>query len=309
MPNPHSGAVRSATRSVEELGKLFDRLRASRSPINTAYRAVIRAMKGADVRQAADALSTLEAVMRQIIPEELEKSVGVGIDQAKRDLSIFGMGDPTPLPPTIVQPAIAAGMALVAQQTDRTMALVQLEMGEEYIVGDDSRQGVLRPVPIIAGVTFWMTSLSVLAYGASIGGAMGDDARRQAVAQIDSDTTQTCLNVHGQIVALKKDFHLTGTPRYADDMRAPPFHRGCRTGVIILPDDQIDPDITGSMRREAIEQGKQPKPSSRAGKAHYRVVGHTVQEFRKGRWHRFEKYDTIREAREAASSLNRERRS
>jgi len=167
---------------------------------------------------------------------------------------------------------------------------------------------VLMPTPVIGAVTFWMTSLSSIAYTAGIGDKMGN-SRRQAVAQIDSDTTQTCLNVHGQIVKAQEKFHLTGTPRYADDMIRPPFHRGCRTQIIILPEDQLDEDVTRSMRREAIEQGKKPKPSAMAGKAHYRVVGKSVQEFRNGRWHTFKRYGTIREARLGAAKLNRDRRS
>jgi len=309
MPDPHSDAVRSATRTVEELGKLFDRLRAVRSPIRTAYRVVQNAMSNANIMEAADALSTLEAVISAIVPLELQKAVEVGIEQAVRDLQLYGLESPTALSDSILQPAIAAAMATVQLQSDRAMSLVALELGDEYVLGDENRLGVLRPGPVIGETLFWMTSLSLLAYTTSVSDRMGDDARRQAVAQIDSDTTQTCLNVHGQIVRMKQDFHLTGTPRYADDMHQPPFHKGCRTGVIIIPEDQIDDDVTRSMRREAIEQGKEPRPSSREGKAHNRVVGHTVQEFRNGRWHKFKKYDTIRAARLDAAKLNRDRRS
>ena len=73
--------------------------------------------------------------------------------------------------------------------------------------------------------------------------------------------------------------------------------------------EYLDPVLTKGMRDEAIEEGKKPKPSTRKGKAHYKVVGKKVHEFRSGRWHRYKTYDTHRKAREAGEKLNRDRRS
>lgn len=52
---------------------------------------------------------------------------------------------------------------------------------------------------------------------------------KQAVAGIDERTTDTCLRVHGQVQPLDKPFRLTGTPRFAGHIQAPPFHWRCRT--------------------------------------------------------------------------------
>lgn len=57
--------------------------------------------------------------------------------------------------------------------------------------------------------------------------------QKQAIAAIDERTTDCCLRVHGQIQPLDHDFHLTGTPRYADYLPRPPFHWRCRTSETI----------------------------------------------------------------------------
>ena len=54
---------------------------------------------------------------------------------------------------------------------------------------------------------------------------------RQTIAAIDEQTTDCCLNVHGQVVGLDEAFRLPGTPRYAARMLRPPFHWRCRTSV------------------------------------------------------------------------------
>ena len=57
----------------------------------------------------------------------------------------------------------------------------------------------------------------------------GERWRKQAIAALDERTTDCCLRVHGQIKDLDEPFHLTGTPRFADEMQHPPFHWFCRT--------------------------------------------------------------------------------
>lgn len=57
----------------------------------------------------------------------------------------------------------------------------------------------------------------------------GQHWRKQVIAAIDERTTDCCLRVHGQIQLMDAPFKLAGTPRYADEMKAPPFHDYCRT--------------------------------------------------------------------------------
>ena len=310
MPDPHERSIASALTTVDQLTKLTDRLRAGPSPINRAYRVVVRSLRRNlnDTGAIIDALQTLEDSVRVSSKGFYERAVDIGLAQAKRDLAIYDLGDPEPIQEDGVQAAVTSALGLVSAQGDKVLSVARLDMGDELILGDDNRQGILAPTPILTEMAFWITGLSVLSYIASTK-KPGLDLVRQAVAQIDGDTTDTCLNVHGQLVELDEDFHLTGTPRFADDMHEPPFHHSCRTAVAIIRRDLVDPEVTSDMRDDAIEQGKKPKPSALAGRAHFRVVGKSVQEFRGGRWHTFKRFDTQLAAREEAAKQNRARRS
>ncbi|MCK5307167.1 MAG: hypothetical protein KAJ73_01015 [Zetaproteobacteria bacterium] len=310
MPDPHERSIDSALLTVVQLGKLADRLRAGNSPIYRAYRVVIRSLRRNldDPRAITDALETLEDSVRVASQGFYERASGIGLAQAKRDLAIYGLGEPDPVDDDGIFEAIVSILGLVAAQGERVKSVASLDMGDELILGDDSRQGILAPAAILTEIAFWITGLSVLSYLESTSKKMRGFVR-QAVAQVDDDTTQTCLNVHGQIVGLKEDFHLTGTPRFADNMHRPAFHRNCRTAVATIRKDLIDPEVTADMRDDAIEQGKKPKPSTLKGRAHFRVVGKSVQEFRGGRWHTFKRFDTQLAARKEAARLNEARRS
>lgn len=63
--------------------------------------------------------------------------------------------------------------------------------------------------------------------------APGPRYQRQAIAALDGRTTLCCLRVHGQIVGIDEPFVLTGTPRFAGRLMAPPFHWRCRTSVVL----------------------------------------------------------------------------
>ncbi len=86
---------------------------------------------------------------------------------------------------------------------------------------------------------------------------------RQAVAVIDERTTDCCLRVHGQWQAYGDQFKLTGTPRYADEMDAPPFHKWCRTATALVQRQFAADDLTGRMRdaakAELIARTKKPR--------------------------------------------------
>lgn len=311
MPQPHEKSIESALEALEELEKLFDKLLISNSEVHKAYRTIFRALKGnvANVQIVTEALETLRNSVEKLIKGYYDEAVGIGMDQAVRDLNIYDLGEPDQLEEGITVPAIASTLSLLGLQIERVTAISKLELDEELVIGDEDRQGALAPSAITNEARFWITTLFGLAYLNGIGKKMGSDAVKQAVAQIDSNTTRTCLNVHGQIVDLEGTFTLTGTPRFAGKMSSSPFHRGCRTVQAVIMKKYLNDEVTEEMRQDAIEQGKKPKPSSRKGKAHYRVIGKKVQEFRNGRWHKYETHDTNVEARESAAKLNKEGRS
>ncbi len=57
---------------------------------------------------------------------------------------------------------------------------------------------------------------------------------KMAIATLDSRTTETCRNVHGQVRLIETPFELHGEPKYAQFMMWPPFHWYCRTVPIIV---------------------------------------------------------------------------
>ncbi|MGB5050249.1 MAG: phage minor head protein [Caldilineaceae bacterium] len=58
------------------------------------------------------------------------------------------------------------------------------------------------------------------------------ELKRQAVAHVGGNTTETCLHVHGQIVGIDEPFDLGSyTPQFAQKMMHTPFHWNCRTAV------------------------------------------------------------------------------
>jgi hypothetical protein len=60
------------------------------------------------------------------------------------------------------------------------------------------------------------------------------------------------LKVHGQVVGSEEKFHLTGTPRFADYVHAPPFHWNCRTAEVIYHSTMERFGVTtGEMRSAA----------------------------------------------------------
>lgn len=105
--------------------------------------------------------------------------------------------------------------------------------------------------------------VSLLDFYSAIAGAMseyfgwveteaGVTLGRQAVAAIDERTTDCCLRVHGQIVGMDQPFRLTGSPRFADYVMAPPFHWHCRTAeTLYIPEFEEIGVKTGDMRSAA----------------------------------------------------------
>jgi len=77
--------------------------------------------------------------------------------------------------------------------------------------------------------------------------------KKQAIATLDERTTDCCLRVHGQIQPLDEPFHLTGTPRYADEMQSPPFHWYCRSVEALYLDDFEQIGIPTAKLRDAAD--------------------------------------------------------
>ncbi len=81
----------------------------------------------------------------------------------------------------------------------------------------------------------------------------------QAIAAIDQNTTDCCLQVHGQIQPLDKPFILHGTPRFADKLDSSPFHWNCRTAVSLYTQHMESVGITTQDMRNAAEAEQQAR--------------------------------------------------
>jgi hypothetical protein len=251
-----------------------------------------------------DTVYTVQATVRDYARETFLKSVALGQRQVERDAKLFGL---TPaLAGEEIDPYVNVVATAVNLQVQKAELARQSGAGDELIIGGDDRVGILNPTPIIGEVVLWAATIAVASYAVSMGRTIGQqESVKQAVAQVDHDTTETCLNVHGQVT--KDYFSLSGTPRYSDKMRSSPFHKGCRTAILVIPASVLDDEVAKRMREEAEEQKKKPTPSSVIIK--YRVSGKKVMEFRGGRWHTYRAFKTNFEARKAAASLNNARRS
>lgn len=95
-------------------------------------------------------------------------------------------------------------------------------------------------------------------------GQAGQQWRKQAIAAIDERTTDCCLRVHGQIQLLDAPFKLTGTPRFADEMKSPPFHLYCRTvQALYVEEFEVQGVTTDDMRDAARTELKAREDGSR----------------------------------------------
>lgn len=292
--NPHEAAVKSALRAGDEIGRLIGRLGTAEHPrgeVLVAYRNAQRGVRAAldsgpgfqrDMT-LRDALGGLRVAVRNTARESLSAAVSVGQEQALRQAAAWDLPRSVGLGPAVDTAAMeTAWLGTVDGQIAAALALAATGADEAEIVGDEDRAGVLRPAPVVAEGSRWVA-------GAVTAAMIGwwdwffeergreqarSNWRHQAVAAIDKRTTDCCLRVCGQIQPLDEPFHLTGTPRFASEQMAPPFHWYCRSAEVILPADAADDELTTGMRdaarRELEARGPEGKNRVEIHPAHAR---------------------------------------
>lgn len=257
MPDKHQRAVNAALDANERVGRLFDRIGhadAPRGDIYAAYRNARQALDVNNLPRAQAALRLLRQSVASISGAALSRGIDLGAAEAERQLLIYEETPPSGDP--LVESRddlILAIMAVLDSQLQAINALLVTEADNgSLILGDDTRVGLLSPAPISAEIARWAAYLTGKVFAARVSGAGGEaEYARQAVAAIDERTTDCCLRVNGQIAPLDGDFSLTGTPRFADHIHAPPFHWYCRTATALIRTDSIDDALTQSMREAA----------------------------------------------------------
>lgn len=253
----HRAAVQAAVRAANQLRALFDKLGDSEHPrgvVLRQYRNGRRALAEARREGKAAMLDSLLAFRQGLggaLRPLLDQAWDLGLQQAQAQLRVYKQdgADVSAYSPD-VQWALEACLARADAQVATARALILTDADPEMV------DAQLQPGPVVSGVADWLAVLMLAALEQSIGGEEREPARgagflRQAVAAIDERTTDCCLRVHGQVVRLNEDFHLTGEPRYADYKRDPPFHRWCRTSVALVRSEDAEDDLTQQMRDAA----------------------------------------------------------
>lgn len=267
--NPRLATIRAANRTTRELRVLFGRLGSKEHPrghVLTAYRnsrralgAVLRRSSGAAALPAArEVLEGMRFAVEGAARSTLEDAIALGVGQAHADVGAWGLAE-VGATRTPIYEALGSWMGIVDQQVNEALAVIAMDGDTALILGDATRQGLLRPLPVINTGRRWVTTMAVLSYVESLEAATrgtGETWGKQAVPAIDKDTTDCCLQVarSGQVVALNKKFKLTGTPRYADEMEWSPFHWGCRTSITLVPMRLAQDDLTRALVADARRQ-------------------------------------------------------
>ena len=255
MPSTHQVVIQSALETGNAIGSLVARLGTSDNPsgrVLVAYRNARRALKG-NLNKPRAVMEVLDELRRTVVDatdKTLGDAVDVGKAQAMRDLVAYGITAQTAdIPGDVANNAVMAVRTRVDSQIYSVRASVLTGFADEnLILGDDTRVGVLSGGGVISEASKWIAALTLFSYNRNVKqSAPADEFMRQAIAAIDERTTETCLEVNGQVVGMDEDFHLVGTPRYADYLRDPPFHNYCRTSVALVRNTDAKDRLTQEM--------------------------------------------------------------
>ncbi|KPK91522.1 MAG: hypothetical protein AMJ88_13525 [Anaerolineae bacterium SM23_ 63] len=254
--------IASAQRMNQELNRVFYNLGTKDQPkgkILSAYRQAHRSIQTAiehnAINEIGEIMGLLELAIGETTRDSLERIARVGYETGRTQLEEYKVD-----PVEWEDPGIALmqdmWMNHVRDQSLRSRALLIAGGDPALLIGDVSRQGIIRPGPTIQSGARWLSMMGSLAWAKTVGQStkrpgVKVEFKRQAIASIDRKTTDCCLQVHGQIVGLEEFFTLIGTPRYADEIKDPPFHDYCRTSQALIRPDEVGDDLTQAMESAA----------------------------------------------------------
>jgi hypothetical protein len=267
----HERAVRLAIQTGSALQRLFNRMGNEAHPrgaLLRAYRVALAALRRDLSRMwlVEDVLAVLESTLSGAIRALLDEAYTAGVAQARAEAAVYGL---LPMPDENRDAgavATEAALAVYRAQAAAIRAAVQLgDPDPEVLLGGDDRAGVLAPGAVIRETARMATGLALAGYSGTIdqtlaaNGATGD-FKKQAIAALDARTTDCCRRVHGQVVGLHEPFRLTGTPRFAGRMQAPPFHWYCRSTLALVRADDADDALARSMSGITLRYGNGVQP-------------------------------------------------
>lgn len=266
--NPLERAHEQAAKDTHKLGRLFHSVGSSERPNTEMLRAhkaatvALRATLGQRTNRIGSRVGSIPEIRRimgdlrrdtkRAVMPILHDATREGHESALRQLAIYRLRV-VPASQDMTE-AVNAAYDVVDTTLQRREAAIVANVlaGADYglIYGDETRQGLMLPFEIVGAAAFWIASLFWGSFSNTAGDVLGTQTKKQAVAGLDERTTDCCLRVHGQVVDFSAKFHLTGTPRFLDDIDWPPFHWYCRTsGALYL--ERYDDGITQRMRDSA----------------------------------------------------------
>jgi len=259
MATEHETAVRLALKTGDDLERIFDRILGSvahpQGRILSAYRQARRALSGGELTllQTLQVLADLRASIQDTIDVGLNQAIFVGAAQAMAEMQLYSIPEIAPRPSQMAERD--AWLSVYVAQSKQVAALA-LNGDKTLIMGDGSRAGVLTPGPMLREGAKWLALAALTSYSSSIvnsleRGGSKNEFMRQLIAAIDEKTTDCCLRAHGQVVAMDEPFHLTGTPRYGNELMRPPFHDYCRSSQALVYKRDADDDLSQRMRLAA----------------------------------------------------------
>ncbi len=264
--NVHLRVVNDAVRTNRKLASLAGKLGTKKNPngkVLVIYRQLRRDIKRVldsdksndeKRRETDQILSVGTLALQGIISNTLTAAGDLGVDSASRQLSLYDIEATRFINQfTSVNSGVTAAMGAVTSQFDQVLAQVTISADPAIIIGDAARQGILRPSPIVRNSFDVSAALTgALWIDKILSGLEAQKQKffKQAIATMDNRVTDTCLRVHGQIQPFDDPYRLVGTPRFADEIDAPPFHNHCRTSsALYLP--EFDLGITDLLKESA----------------------------------------------------------
>lgn len=236
-------------------GAVLSHYRSARRELRSVLKTKRRTLKP----ETLGILNRLKAGINATMVDAGEAAVAQGSESAERQLVRYvedGVRYAGQTPRVDIAPQVATVVADFDRQAAQVLAL--LNRGGDItaeIVGDDHRVGLLQPSGLIATASRQVATAAGAGFIAAIGRERGQDFgwMKQTIPAIDERTTETCLRAAGQKRHIDEPFHLTGEPRFADDLDWTPFHWYCRTSVALyLPqyDDGLTQALRGDVQRE-----------------------------------------------------------
>jgi hypothetical protein len=217
-----------------------------------------------DWPQARGIFQTVRRAVADLAREGFDEAEQIGNENAAEQVQVYeGRGpdaDETDKDPKRTAEALAAILLLLRGQQQAAGALFLANATTDLLLGDASRDGILRAGTLALNLTFWGGLIQQVSFNVAIARRVNElglqPFLKQAVAVLDNRTTQTCRNVDGQKQPVNEPFQLTGTPRFADEMMEPPFHWYCRTTVAIVRNEdfsELIEDIIQELHQNMIE--------------------------------------------------------